>query len=97
MRYWRFLIFNAVGCIVWAATFITLGYFVGASWQVAAKWVGRASEIIGGALLLTIALGWLWHWMVRHEADVNRYCRAVAEHPRVLAMRRRFAPNWNSS
>ena len=92
MRYWQFLIFNAGGCIVWAATFITLGYFVGASWQVAAKWVGRASEIIGGALLLTIALGWLWRWLVRHEADVKQYCRAAAEHPRVLAIRRRFAP-----
>ena len=92
MRYWRFLIFNAGGCIVWAATFITLGYFVGTSWQVAAKWVGRASEIIGGALLLTIALGWLWRWLVRHEADVKQYGRIAAEHPCVLAIRRRFAP-----
>lgn len=92
MRYWRFLIFNAGGCIVWAATFITLGYFVGTSWQVAAKWVGRASEIMGGALLLIIALAWLWRWLVRHEADVERYGRIVAEHPRVLAIRRRFAP-----
>jgi membrane protein DedA with SNARE-associated domain len=92
MRYWQFLIFNAGGCIVWATTFTALGYFVGTSWQVAAKWVGRASEIIGGALLLIIALGWLWRWLVRHEADVKRYCRAAAEHPRVLAIRRRFAP-----
>ena len=92
MRYWRFLIFNAAGCIVWAATFITIGYFVGTSWQVAAKWVGRASEIMGGALLLVIALGWLWRWLVRHEADVKRYGRAIAEHPRVLTLRRRFAP-----
>jgi membrane protein DedA with SNARE-associated domain/membrane-associated phospholipid phosphatase len=92
MRYWQFLIFNAVGCIVWATTFVTLGYFVGTGWQVAAKWVGRASEIIGGALLLTIALGWFWRWLVRHEADVKRYFLTVAEHPRVLAIRRRFAP-----
>jgi len=92
MRYWQFLIFNAVGCIVWATTFITLGYFVGTSWQVAAKWIGRASAIIGCALLLTIGLGWLGRWLVRHEADVKWYCRTVAEHPRVVAIRRRFAP-----
>jgi undecaprenyl-diphosphatase len=92
MRYLQFLIFNAVGCIVWATTFITLGYFVGTSWQVAAKWVGRASDIIGCALLLTIALGWLWRWLVCHEADVKRYCRTVAEHPRVVSIRRRLAP-----
>jgi len=92
MRYRQFLIFNAGGCIVWATTFITLGYFVGTSWHVAAKWVGRASEIIGGLLLLTIALGWLWRWLVRHEADFKRYCKTIAEHPRVLAIRQRFAP-----
>ena len=92
MRYGQFLIFNAAGCVVWAATFITLGYFVGSGWQVVAKWVGRASEITGSAFLLIIALSWLWRWLVRHEADVKRYFRAVAYHPRVLAICRRFAP-----
>ena len=58
----------------------------------AAKWIGRASEIVGGALLLAIALGWLWRWLGRHEADVKRRWQAVAEHPRVAALRRRFAP-----
>jgi membrane protein DedA with SNARE-associated domain/membrane-associated phospholipid phosphatase len=94
MRYGQFLIFNAAGCIVWASTFITLGYFVGTSWHAAAKWVGRTSEIIGGALLLILALGWLWRWLVRHEDEVMQYCQTIAEHPRVLAMRRRFAPQW---
>ncbi|TRZ89096.1 phosphatase PAP2 family protein [bacterium] len=92
MRYWRFLLFNAGGCIVWTTAFIALGYFVGTSWQAAAKWVGRTSEIIGGALLLIIALALLWRWLVRHEADVKRYGRTVAEHPRVLTIRRRFTP-----
>ena len=92
MRYRHFLIFNAAGCIAWATTFVMLGYFVGASWEVAAKWIGRASEIIGGAMLFAIALGWLWHWLVRHEADVTRCWRSLAEYPRVAAMRRRFTP-----
>jgi undecaprenyl-diphosphatase len=92
MRYPAFLLFNAVGCIVWATVFVSLGYLVGEAWRVAAKWAGRASEIIGGAVLLAIALGWLWRWLVRHEADVKRRWRAVVEHPRVAALRRRFAP-----
>lgn len=92
MRYMKFLLFNAAGCIVWATVFVVIGYLAGASWHVAAKWIGRASEIAGGALLLGIALGWLWRWLGRHEIDVKRRWRAVVEHPRVLALRRRFAP-----
>jgi hypothetical protein len=38
---------------------------------VAAIWIGRTSEIVGGALLLVIALIWFWRWLGRHEADVT--------------------------
>lgn len=92
MRYLKFLLFNAAGCIIWASVFVSIGYLAGASWHVAAKWIGRASEIGGGALLLVIVLGWLWRWLGRHEADAKRVWQAVAEHPRVLALRRRFSP-----
>ena len=92
MRYLRFFLFNAAGCIVWATTFVLVGYFVGASWQVAARRIGRASEVAGGALLLAIALGWLWRWLGQHEADVQRRWQAVVEHPRSVALRRRFGP-----
>jgi len=91
MRYLKFLLFNALGCMVWATVFVSLGYLAGETWRAAAKWIGRASEIIGGALLLAIALGWLWRWLGRHEADVRRRWQALAEHPRMLALRRRFA------
>ena len=92
VRYLKFLLFNAAGCIVWATVFASLGYLAGETWRVAAKWIGRASEIIGGALLLAIALGWLWRWLGRHEADVKRRWQAAVGHPRVVALRRRFAP-----
>ena len=70
MRYLRFLVFNAAGCIAWATTFVLVGYFVGAGWQVAAKWIGRAGEIAVGALLLALVLGWLWLWYRQSMRDV---------------------------
>jgi membrane-associated phospholipid phosphatase len=92
MRYGRFFLYNAAGGVVWGAGFVLLGYFVGASWQVAERWIGRASAIVGGTLLLVFALLWLWRWLTRHEADLNRRWQAFLVHPRVVALRRRFAP-----
>jgi membrane protein DedA with SNARE-associated domain/membrane-associated phospholipid phosphatase len=92
IRYLRFLVINAAGCIVWSVTFVMLGYAVGESWRLAGHWVGRASEIVGGGLLFAIALGWLWRWLGRHEAEVRRRWQAFIDQPRVAAMRRRFAP-----
>ncbi len=91
LGYLKFLIFNAMGCIVWASVFVLLGYLAGESWSVAAKWVGVASKIIGGALLLAIALVWLWRWLGRHEDYVKRRWQAIAAHPRMMALRRRFS------
>lgn len=92
MRYLKFLLFNTMGCIVWATVYVVLGYLAGASWHVAAKWIGRASEIVGAALLFAIALGWLWHWLGRHEDTVRRRWRGVVDHPRVAVLRLQFAP-----
>jgi undecaprenyl-diphosphatase len=92
MRYQKFLLFNAMGCIAWASVFVSLGYGAGESWRMAAKWVGFTGKIVGSGLLLVVALVWLWRWQGRHEADIKRRWQAVAERPRVLALRRRFAP-----
>jgi membrane protein DedA with SNARE-associated domain len=60
MRYGRFLCYNALGCIVWASVFVSFGYVAGESWRIAAQWVGTTGKIVGGGLLLTVAVVWLW-------------------------------------
>ncbi|MBU1565533.1 MAG: bifunctional DedA family/phosphatase PAP2 family protein [Proteobacteria bacterium] len=92
MPYLRFLIFNALGCIVWATVFVWVGYVAGKSWRIAEKWIGAAGKIVGGALLLAIALFWLWRWLVRHEEDVKRRWQGLAEHRYMMALRQRFSP-----
>lgn len=92
MRYQRFVIYNALGCILWASVFTSLGYFLGESWSVLEKWLGRAGAVFGGLLLLVIAVGWLWDWVSRHEVELRRQWQALIEQPRVAAFRRRFAP-----
>ena len=60
MRYSRFLVFNAIGCVAWATVFVLLGYFVGESWHLIAGWIGGLSAAVVGLLLLAAAAGWWW-------------------------------------
>ena len=49
----RFLIFNAAGAIAWAATFGTVGYLLGYSWETIERWIGH----LGLVFLALIAAG----------------------------------------
>ena len=91
MRYLRFLFYNTMGCILWAATFVLVGYGLGESWKVAEHWIGRASAITGGALALVIGLAWLGRWVSRHEAEIRGGWQALLQRPRLADFRRRFA------
>jgi undecaprenyl-diphosphatase len=92
MPYRSFLMFNVLGAILWASSFVLLGYFFGQSWQLAERWIGRASAIVGGTLLVLFALIWVWRWASRHEADLKRYWAVAVAHPWVVAVRPRVAP-----
>jgi undecaprenyl-diphosphatase len=57
MPYHQFLAYNTLGAVLWTATFVLLGYLLGASWRVAEQWIGRGSLILGivaGAVLLVL-------------------------------------------
>jgi membrane protein DedA with SNARE-associated domain len=55
----RFLLFNALGAIVWATTFGVVGYALGYSWHTLEQWIGSSGmillalvSVIGGLLIL---------------------------------------------
>jgi membrane protein DedA with SNARE-associated domain/membrane-associated phospholipid phosphatase len=92
MPYRQFLPYNALGAAVWSAVVVLLGYCLGASWRVAERWIGVASAIVGGIVLVVLGLAWLWRWAVRHEVTIKRHWQTWITRPRVVALRRRFAP-----
>jgi undecaprenyl-diphosphatase len=70
MPYRQFLRYNALGAALWSVGFVLLGYFLGASWRVAERWIGRTSMILGGAIVLI--LGGVWLWRRRRRGRLQR-------------------------
>jgi membrane protein DedA with SNARE-associated domain len=65
MPYRQFLLYNAIGAVLWTIGCVLLGYFLGASWRVAERWIGRTGLVVGG-LLAAAAMGiWIWRWRSR--------------------------------
>jgi membrane protein DedA with SNARE-associated domain/membrane-associated phospholipid phosphatase len=92
MPYRKFLPYNILGAALWSAAMVLLGYFLGAGWHTAARWVGRASAILAGILLFFLVLAWLYRWAVRHETRIKQGAERFLQRPRIVALRRRFSP-----
>jgi membrane protein DedA with SNARE-associated domain len=58
MRYRQFFIYNALGALLWSIGFVTLGYVLGASWQVAETWLGRTSLILAAVVAVIALVAW---------------------------------------
>ena len=63
MPYRRFVVADALGAALWTVAFVTLGYVLGASWQVAEQWISRSGLVLGAVLLL----GAVWLWLRRRR------------------------------
>lgn len=61
MPYPRFLAYNVAGGVSWSVACVLLGYFVGAAWPIAERWVGRAGLVLG------LAFGAMAAWWFRRR------------------------------
>ena len=60
MPYHVFISYNAPGATVWGIFFVLLGYFLGASWHIAERWIGRVG-VVAGTIVIVATLLWLRH------------------------------------
>jgi len=58
MPYLRFLLFNALGGLVWGITFCLVGYLAGNSYQVVEKRVGTAGAVITAVVIVAALIAW---------------------------------------
>lgn len=61
MRYLRFLMWNALGGLLWGVGFSLIGYFAGASYKKVAHTVGTGSAIALGAIIVILIIVWRVH------------------------------------
>jgi membrane protein DedA with SNARE-associated domain len=52
----RFLLFNALGAILWSVAMGLLGFFFGHSWALLERWIKGSGLILAGAVLLALAI-----------------------------------------
>ena len=91
LPYFQFLVYNATGCILWAATFSLVGYWFGQSWHLLERWIGRASIFVVLFAGLIVGTVWVWRWLSSREQEIRRWWDAFQQWPRVVEFRRRFA------
>jgi membrane protein DedA with SNARE-associated domain len=59
MPYRRFMLYNAVGAVLWGLAFTLLGYSLGASWHLAERWISRAGLVVGLVCVVVVSTLWL--------------------------------------
>jgi len=58
MRWPTFIVYNATGAIVWCTAIALAGYFLGHSWDLLERWIGRTG-LVGLAIVVGLAVLWI--------------------------------------
>ncbi len=78
MQYRRFLLWNAMGGLLWGVGFCLVGYFAGASYERVAAKIGTGSAVVIGVLVLATLIVWHVRRRRRHEIQEAEYVEQSA-------------------
>jgi membrane-associated protein len=78
MQYRRFLLWNAMGGLLWGVGFCLVGYFAGASYEQVASTIGTGSAVVIGLIVLTVVVVWEVRRRRRHALEELEYDQQVA-------------------
>lgn len=86
MHYRKFLLYNAIGGVVWGTVFVTIGFVAGNSYEQVAKAVGRDMAIVVVALLVLVLVGWRVRYHIKQRrAKQAHAAETVADDSPVVA------------
>jgi membrane protein DedA with SNARE-associated domain len=71
MRYRRFLVWNALGGVVWGVGCVVAGYLAGSSYQKVAHYLGQAGAVAALVMLVVVLVVWQVHRHRRSTAPLD--------------------------
>ncbi|MGB3633815.1 MAG: bifunctional DedA family/phosphatase PAP2 family protein [Rubrobacteraceae bacterium] len=90
MRWRTFFIYNALGGAVWATAAVLVGYLLGGSLSLVERWMGRATLLIVGLLVLALIFYLASLWVVKNRTRIMAYRNSFLSYPPVARFRARF-------
>jgi len=91
MPYLTFLPCNALGALIWAPSFVYLGFLAGHPYRRVERLAGRAGLVLAIGVVLLLAVVLAARWVTRHPDRVLGPLRRLAARPTVLRLRHRYA------
>jgi membrane protein DedA with SNARE-associated domain len=94
----KFLLYNAVGGMIWSLTFTLVGFFFGRNLPALKRELGRVGLVLGVVVALVILLVVGWRWFSANGARViaamQERWRHFDERPWVVRLRERHPTVW---
>lgn len=79
MPYPKFLLYDVPTGLGWATTFVVLGFVLGQSWELVREFSGPAAAIIGGLIVLAVALRWAARWVGERQDELRAFAARLVE------------------
>jgi len=90
MRWWTFILYNALGGAVWATAVVLLGYFLGSSIGLVERWLGRATLVLALMLAVVVAFYLSYRWAAHNRARLVGWEEALLAYPPAARLRSRY-------
>lgn len=90
MRWRTFLLYNALGGMIWATAAVLAGYFLGGSLGLVEQWLGQATLLLAAVLVLILLFYLAYRWVVGHRQLLTDRWEAFLSRPRVSRTRERY-------
>ncbi len=84
---WRTFFYNALGGAVWATAAVLVGYLAGGSLQLAQRWLGRATLVLGALLAVVMSFYFAYRWVANNQARLVGYGEAALTYPPVVHLK----------